>query len=90
MIYVSAVFAFFIAVNGFILYKAFSLIADLVEDGRQERKALEDRLIALTDRDASVLVSAQEYSGPPAEVTYVDETREWELSPGGGGKNGRE
>jgi hypothetical protein len=44
----------------------------------EERRALEDRLIALTDRDASVLVSAQERF-QPGDVTYVDERKEWEL-----------
>jgi hypothetical protein len=48
----------------------------------EERRALENRLIALTDRDASVLVNAQEtFTG--GDVTYVDERREWELDRDG-------
>lgn len=79
MIYVSVVFAFFIVVNGAILWKAFTIIERLIEEAREERKALEDRLIALTDRDASVMVHAQE-NHSPASVTYVDEARELELA----------
>ena len=51
---------------------------------REERRDLEDRLMALTNMDATILHKAQ--SEPVAgDISYVDEQREWELSPGGGG-----
>jgi hypothetical protein len=51
---------------------------------REERASLEDRLMALTNMDSLILHKAHE-TPSPGEVSYVDENREWELSPGGGG-----
>ena len=79
MIYLSGVLGLFVLVNGAVLWRAFSIIESLMDHAREERKALEDRLIALTDRDASVMVNAMEHTSP-AEVEYVDEAREYELS----------
>ena len=61
------------------------LIGWLTDQARKERKSLEDRLLAMTNLDAAILVKAQE-DDEPGSVTYVDEEREWQLSPGGGGR----
>jgi hypothetical protein len=60
------------------------LVDTLTRRARDERKELEDRLMAMSNMDALILHKAHEDTGPGA-VTYVDEQREWELSPGGGG-----
>jgi hypothetical protein len=51
---------------------------------REERETLEDRLMAMTNMDSLILHKAQA-KPEEGEVSYVDERREWELSPGGGG-----
>jgi hypothetical protein len=63
------------------------LIGYIITQSRKERAALEDRLMALTNMDAFILHKAEE-KPEPGEVTYVDEEREWQLSPGGGGLDG--
>lgn len=63
------------------------LVDRLTRRAREEREVLEDRLMAMTNMDSFILHKAQ--SDPePGDVSYVDEAREWELSPGGGGSDG--
>ncbi|HEX4715440.1 MAG TPA: hypothetical protein VH164_10980 [Ktedonobacteraceae bacterium] len=40
--------------------------------------------MALTNMDSLILHKAQE-TPSPGDVSYVDENREWQLSPSGGG-----
>lgn len=82
MYYIPA-FVAVILVNGAILWRMLRLVECVLAQSRSERRGLEDRLIAMTDRDASVMVHAQENSAP-AEVTYIDEAREYELSASSG------
>jgi hypothetical protein len=60
------------------------MVDKLTRRAREEREALEDRLMALTNMDSLIIHKAHE-NPTPGEVSYVDEGREWELSPGGGG-----
>ena len=57
----------------------------VIRQAREERRDLEDRFLALTNLDAAILYKAQQ-DPEEATVSYVDEQREWELSPGGGGR----
>jgi ribose 1,5-bisphosphokinase PhnN len=59
----------------------------LTRRAREEREMLEDRLMAMSNMDSLILHKAQT-DPEEGEVSYVDEQREWELSPGGGGSDG--
>ena len=63
------------------------LIGYLVNLARRERYALEDKLMAMSNMDAYILNKAQE-KPESGDISYVDEEREWQLSPGGGGQDG--
>lgn len=56
----------------------------MLERERQQRSELQDRLMAINQPVA--LTTTKAYRDPePSVVTYVDESREWDLSPAGGG-----
>jgi hypothetical protein len=65
------------------------LVDSLSRRAARERQALEDRLMAMSNMDAFILNKANE-KPTPGDVKYVDEEREWELSPGGGGYDSSE
>jgi hypothetical protein len=62
------------------------LVDRLTKRASKERETLEDRLMAMTNMDSFILHKAQQ-DPVPGDVSYVDESREWELSPGGGGND---
>lgn len=59
---------------------SYILFAFLIREGRMERRELEDRVMSL-QAPTELMTIAGLRDREPAEVTYVDEAREAELSP---------
>ena len=59
---------------------SYVLIAFLVREGRMERRELEDRIMSV-QTPIALMTHAGIRDREPAEVSYVDEAREAELSP---------
>ena len=62
---------------------SYVLIAFLVREGRMERRELEDRVMSI-QAPAALMTHSGIRDREPANVTYIDEAREAELSPAGG------
>ena len=59
---------------------AYGVIVYQLRSAREERRELEDRLMALTQPVALIQHKALS-DNVPGDVSYVDEAKEWELSP---------
>lgn len=76
MIELTILFGLYIFVSGVITYTLHRL-------ARDERKDLEDRIMALSKPDA--LITHKALTDPePANITYIDEAKEYELAHNGG------
>lgn len=62
---------------------SYVVIAFLMHEGRMERRELEDRVMSVQS-PVALLTHAGLRDSSPAEVSYIDEAREAELSPSGG------
>lgn len=61
------------------------IVIRLVTMGREERRDLEDRLMAIQQPVALMQTKSHQDESPPSPIVYVDESAEWNLSASGGG-----